>query len=102
MAYKFNPLTGGLDYYEDGVSTNTGNRLVLRDASGNFSAGAITADTSIILPLGSTSSGSLQFSSDANTGLYSSGADAIDIIAGSYVGLQIKKSEVLQVHLINI
>ena len=78
------------------ASANTASAIVARDASGNFTAGTITAaltgaassnvlkagDTMtgpLITPLGSDSVPSITFTGDLNTGIYSPGADQVAI-----------------------
>ena len=81
------------------ASANTAGAIVARDASGNFTAGTITAaltgaassnvlkagDTMtgpLITPLGSDGVPSLTFTGDANTGIYSPGADQLAVSTG--------------------
>ena len=78
------------------TNSNTASAIVARDASGNFTAGTITAaltgaassnvlkagDTmtgSLITPLGSAGAPSLAFTGDTNTGIYSPGADQLAV-----------------------
>jgi len=92
------------------ASANTASAIVARDGSGNFTAGTITASLSgnvtgnitgnvtgdvtgnIVLGAGSVSAPSASFTGDANTGLYSSAADKIEVVAGGQTGLQVGKS----------
>ena len=81
------------------TNSNTASAIVARDASGNFTAGTITAaltgaassnvlkagDTmtgSLITPLGSAGAPSLTFTGDTNTGIYSPGADQLAVSTG--------------------
>jgi hypothetical protein len=78
------------------TNANTASAIVARDASGNFSAGTITAaltgaassnvlkagDTmtgALVVPLASASTPSLTFTGDLNTGIFSPGADQVAI-----------------------
>jgi hypothetical protein len=77
-------------------SANTASAIVARDASGNFTAGTITAaltgaassnvlktgDTmtgALVVPLASAATPSLTFTGDLNTGVFSPGADQVAI-----------------------
>jgi hypothetical protein len=51
---NFNNLNDNKVEITDAVSTNTANKVVRRDASGNFSAGAITLSTALSLANGGT------------------------------------------------
>lgn len=99
MDFKFNPFTGTFDLVNSasagtGTSSNTPNTLVLRDGSGNFSAGTITAAltgaaSNNVLKAGDIMTGVLQVTSgtaslpgisisgDTDTGLYSPGANQL-------------------------
>jgi hypothetical protein len=57
-------------------SSNGASTIVARDASGNFASNVITHGA------GSNSAPSLTFAGDANTGIYSSGADAVNFAEG--------------------
>jgi hypothetical protein len=57
-------------------SSNGASTIVARDASGNFASNVITHG------LGSNSAPSLTFAGDTNTGIYSSGADAVNFAEG--------------------
>jgi hypothetical protein len=78
------------------TNANTASAIVARDASGDFTAGTITAaltgaassnvlkagDTmtgALVVPLASAATPSLTFTSDLNTGIYSPGADQVAI-----------------------
>ena len=78
------------------ASANTASAIVARDASGNFTAGTITAaltgaassnvlkagDTmtgALVVPLASAPTPSLTFTGDLNTGIYSPGADQVAV-----------------------
>jgi len=78
------------------TNANTASAIVARDASGNFTAGTITAaltgaassnvlkagDTmtgALVVPLASAATPSLTFTSDLNTGIYSPGADQLAV-----------------------
>ena len=78
------------------ASANTASAIVARDASGNFTAGTITAaltgaassnvlkagDTmtgALVVPLGAVGTPSLTFTGDLNTGIYSPGADQVAV-----------------------
>jgi len=83
-------------------ATLTGQALNLQPASGSFPGGVSTSAQTfagdktfsgvILASDGTSSNPGVAFSSDANTGLVRSGADTMDMVAGSYVGVQIKKS----------
>jgi hypothetical protein len=81
------------------TNANTASAIVARDASGNFTAGTITAaltgaassnvlkagDTmtgALVVPLASAATPSLTFTSDLNTGIYSPGADQVAVSTG--------------------
>ena len=57
-------------------SSNGASTIVARDASGNFAGNVVT------IGAGSNTAPSLAFSGDSNTGLYSSGADAVNFAEG--------------------
>ena len=78
------------------TSASTASAIVARDASGNFTAGTITAaltgaassnvlkagDTmtgALVVPLGAVGTPSLTFTGDLNTGIYSPGADQVAV-----------------------
>jgi hypothetical protein len=78
------------------TDANTASAIVARDASGNFTAGTITAaltgaassnvlkagDTmtgALVVPLASAATPSLTFTGDLNTGIFSPGADTLAI-----------------------
>jgi len=81
------------------TNANTASAIVARDASGNFTAGTITAavtgaassnvlkagDTmtgALVVPLASAATPSLTFTGDLDTGLYSPGTDQVGISTG--------------------
>jgi hypothetical protein len=81
------------------TDANTASAIVARDASGNFTAGTITAaltgaassnvlkagDTmtgALVVPLASAATPSLTFTGDLNTGIYSPGADQVAVSTG--------------------
>jgi hypothetical protein len=81
------------------TDANTASAIVARDASGNFTAGTITAaltgaassnvlkagDTmtgALVVPLASAATPSITFTGDLNTGIYSPGADQVAISTG--------------------
>ncbi|MGB8467931.1 MAG: hypothetical protein WCE21_02915 [Candidatus Babeliales bacterium] len=61
------------------TSANTANAIVARDASGNFSAGTITASLmgAVTLPAGTAAVPSLQFTGSSNTGLSAATANRL-------------------------
>jgi hypothetical protein len=78
------------------TDANTASAIVARDASGNFTAGTITAaltgaassnvlkagDTmtgALVVPLASAATPSITFTGDLNTGIYSPGADQVAV-----------------------
>jgi Chaperone of endosialidase len=91
------------------TNSNTASAIVARDASGNFTAGTITAaltgaassnvlkagDTmtgALVVPLASASTPSLTFTGDLNTGIFSPSADAIAASTGGTERLRIDSS----------
>jgi hypothetical protein len=72
-----NITVGTLDNARTSASSSNGaSTIVARDASGNFASNVITHGA------GSNSAPSLTFAGDANTGIYSSGADAVNFAEG--------------------
>lgn len=72
-----NITVGTLDNARTSASSSNGaSTIVARDASGNFASNVITHGA------GSNSTPSLTFAGDANTGIYSSGADAVNFAEG--------------------
>lgn len=86
-----NSGTDTITYTVVSDSANTASKLVVRDASGNFAAGTITSNITVI-GAGSVGSPSLYFSGDTNTGIYAVGADQFALTAGGYAGLECRKS----------
>ena len=75
-------FTGDLD---TGLSAATANTIVLSTnatARQTISTTAISAALPVDVPLGAAATPSLTFTGDLNTGIFSSGADAIDITTG--------------------
>jgi hypothetical protein len=62
------------------------------DIDTRLATGGGTMSGALLIPDGSSGSPSVAFSDDTNTGVYSSANDALDIVAGSYRGIQVKKS----------
>ena len=94
------------------TSANTASAIVARDASGNFTAGTITAaltgaasnnvlkagDTmtgALVVPLASASTPSLTFTGDLNTGIYSPGADQVAVATNGVERVEFGASEVV-------
>jgi len=94
------------------VSTNTASAIVSRDASGNFSAGTITASLTGAASLnllkagdlmtgtlgvigGNATTPGLYFTGDPNTGLYSPGADQVAISSNAVQRVNFGTSEVV-------
>ncbi len=72
-----NITVGTLDNARTTASSSNGaSTIVARDASGNFASNVITHGA------GSNSAPSLTFAGDTNTGIYSSGADAVNFTEG--------------------
>jgi hypothetical protein len=88
------------------TNANTASAIVARDASGNFSAGTITAaltgaassnvlkagDTmtgALVVPLASEATPSLTFTGDLNTGIYSPGVDQVAVATNGTARLYI-------------
>jgi hypothetical protein len=88
------------------TDANTASAIVARDASGNFSAGTITAaltgaassnvlkagDTmtgALVVPLASEATPSLTFTGDLNTGIYSPGVDQVAVATNGTARLYI-------------
>jgi gas vesicle protein len=93
----------------DGTSANTASTLVARDASGNFSAGTITASLTghasldlpltggtltgtLTVPAGSAGSPSLQFTGSTNTGLSAATANTLSFDTNGVERLKIDGS----------
>ncbi|CAB5223244.1 hypothetical protein UFOVP383_10 [uncultured Caudovirales phage] len=62
------------------ASANTANAIVARDASGNFTAGTVTATGAILVASGTISSPGLAIVADSNTGLYSPSTDTLALV----------------------
>lgn len=75
----------------DATTTNTASKVVARDASGNFSAGTITA-TGIAASLGAVGTPSYTFTGDTNTGMWSPAADTIAFSEGGVEVMRINSS----------
>jgi hypothetical protein len=72
-----NITVGTLDNARTSASSSNGaSTIVARDASGNFASNVITHGA------GSNSAPSVTFTGDTNTGIYSSGADAVNFAEG--------------------
>jgi hypothetical protein len=71
------------------TSANTANAIVARDASGNFTAGTISA------ALGTATTPSIAFTGDLNTGIYSPGADQFAISTGGVERVEFGGTEVV-------
>jgi hypothetical protein len=88
------------------TDANTASAIVARDASGNFTAGTITAaltgaassnvlkagDTmtgALVVPLASAATPSLTFTGDLNTGIYSPAADQVAVATNGTARLYI-------------
>jgi hypothetical protein len=89
------------------TNANTASAIVARDASGNFTAGTITAavtgaassnvlkagDTmtgALVVPLASEATPSLTFTGDLDTGIYSPGADQVAVSTGGVQRINIE------------
>jgi hypothetical protein len=62
------------------ASANTANAIVARDASGNFTAGTITATGALLVASGTISSPGLAIVADSNTGFYSPSTDTLALV----------------------
>jgi hypothetical protein len=94
------------------TDANTASAIVARDASGNFTAGTITAaltgaassnvlkagDTmtgALVVPLASAATPSLTFTGDLNTGIYSPGADQVAVATNGVERVEFGTTEVV-------
>ena len=62
------------------TSANTASAIVARDASGNFTAGTITATGAMLVASGTISSPGLAIVADSNTGFYSPSTDTLALV----------------------
>ena len=84
-ANEFN--SRGNSYTLPSVRGSANNVLITNGAGttswqSNLSIGTLTTSGAITIPLGTVGSPSLNFAGDTNTGIYSSGADLVDIVTG--------------------
>jgi len=94
------------------TNANTASAIVARDASGNFTAGTITAaltgaassnvlkagDTmtgALVHPLGAVATPSISFTGDLNTGIYSPGADQLAVATNGVERVEFGNTEVV-------
>ena len=75
------------------TNANTASAIVARDASGNFTAGTVTAG--LVAPTASASTPGIVFSGDTNTGIFSPGADQFGIATNGVERVEFGTTEVV-------
>ena len=75
------------------TSANTASAIVARDASGDFTAGIVTAG--LVAPTASAATPSIVFSGDTNTGIFSPGADQLAVATGGVERVEFGTTEVV-------
>jgi hypothetical protein len=75
------------------TNANTASAIVARDASGDFTAGIVTAG--LVAPTASASTPGIVFSGDTNTGIFSPGADQLAVATGGVERVEFGTTEVV-------